>query len=147
MNTPIAENSFCLDPRLEKDCHRLGRVADIHLLQMNNGQLPWFVLVPEVTQTEFYLLEAPLQLELLRIVNVLSACLKTEYKADKLNVATIGNVVSQMHVHVVGRYQNDYCWPGVVWGVSQSQTCSAEVITKSRNVMHHLFGENFIPAS
>ena len=49
----------------------------------------------------------------------MSRFLSADFKTDKINVATIGNVVKQMHIHIVGRFENDYCWPGVVWGAKE----------------------------
>jgi diadenosine tetraphosphate (Ap4A) HIT family hydrolase len=77
------------------------------------------LLIPKVQLTEWFELEEVMQIRLNKLVNALSAFLKTELKVDKINVATIGNVVSQMHIHVVGRKQDDFCWPDVVWGKQQ----------------------------
>ena len=83
---------------------------------MANALVPWIIIVPEVNEVEFYKIEASQQQILLQQINQFSEFLKTECKVDKINVASIGNVVQQMHIHVVGRFVDDFCWPGVVWG-------------------------------
>lgn len=107
---------FTLDPRLANDCWPLGTLHGLHLLLMNNSQVPWFILVPETTATELFELEPPLQNALAKAVDALSRVTKETLGAEKLNVAAIGNVVSQMHIHVVGRATTDFCWPNPVWG-------------------------------
>lgn len=113
--------TFQLDDRLASDCCVVGKLTLSYLLIMNNKLLPWFILVPETDVTEFYQLEESEQLILLTEINMLSHFIKQEYKCDKLNVATIGNIVEQLHIHVVGRNISDYCWPGVVWGAEGKQ--------------------------
>lgn len=109
-------SDFKLDSRLENDCFKLGRLNNSHLLLLDNSLVPWFILVPETTITEIYQLPHDQQIILLETINLLSNYLNNNFKVDKLNVAAIGNIVSQLHVHVVGRHINDFCWPGVVWG-------------------------------
>lgn len=105
-----------LDEQLQKDCHILEETDFAWLLLMNNAALPWFIIVPKVTVTEICDLNAEQHQRLMQLSNKISAFIRNNYQVDKLNVAAIGNVVSQLHLHVVGRYQDDYCWPGVVWG-------------------------------
>ncbi len=109
---------FILDPRLRRDCVNLGTLYGLHLLLMNNHRVPWFILVPETRATEFYELEPSLKASLSKGVEALSRLLKESFYAEKLNIATIGNIVSQMHIHVVGRFSADFCWPHPVWGAS-----------------------------
>ncbi|MCW8830967.1 MAG: HIT domain-containing protein [Gammaproteobacteria bacterium] len=108
--------TFKLDPKLEKDCYVLGRFQTSRLLLLNNSLVPWFILVPETSATELYELPVQQQQLLLDEINMLSNHLKHNFTVDKLNVAAIGNIVSQLHIHVVGRHFDDFCWPDVVWG-------------------------------
>ena len=125
---------FVLDSRLEKDCIFLCKIKNCRLLLLNNSLVPWFILVPEVEETELYELDKETQLNLLKIVNDISKFIKTEFKIDKLNIATIGNIVKQLHIHIIGRAESDFCWPGVVWGVdgkkSYSENEVKEIIRK-----------------
>ena len=96
---------------------------------MNNNIVPWFVLVPEVENiTELYELDKDTQLLLLDDINKMSSFIKDNFKVDKLNVASIGNIVKQLHVHVIGRSRSDVAWPGVVWGIKEQEAYSQEEI-------------------
>ena len=113
---------FKLDPRLENDCFVLGHLKTSRLLLLNNSLVPWFILVPDTTATEIYELPHAQQLELLEEITIISNHLKQNFAVDKLNVAAIGNIVNQMHIHIVGRHVDDFCWPGVVWGAEGTQS-------------------------
>jgi len=99
-----------LDPRLQKDCFVLGKLELCQLLLMNNAAFPWFVLVPETTQIEVCDLTGSEQTLLWEEVNSIAEFVRANFQIDKLNIGAIGNVVSQLHVHVVGRREDDYCW-------------------------------------
>ncbi len=88
---------------------------------MKKTSLPWLVLVPDTDRTEIFELSTDEQQQLLDNISKLSAFMKQTYTIDKLNVASIGNVVSQLHVHIIGRRKDDFCWPGVAWGVPDNQ--------------------------
>jgi diadenosine tetraphosphate (Ap4A) HIT family hydrolase len=105
-------------PRLLEDCHWLGRFAVSHVMLHRNAGVPWFILVPQVDPgvIELHDLDA-LQRRLLdEELDTVARFTKAEFGARKLNVAAIGNLVPQLHVHVVGRHEGDPCWPRVVWG-------------------------------
>ena len=110
-----------LDTRLLNDCFVLGELSCSRLLLLNNSLVPWFILVPPTSVTEIYKMPAELQHCLLDEINLLSKHIKQHFTIDKLNVAAIGNIVSQLHVHIIGRRQDDYCWPNVVWGAEPKQ--------------------------
>jgi diadenosine tetraphosphate (Ap4A) HIT family hydrolase len=107
---------FELDARLANDTFEVCEYLDCKILVMNNSTVPWFIIVPFTAKTEWYELDDSVQYNINKITNKLSKFLKNEYKVDKLNVATIGNVVKQMHIHVVGRFETDPAWPAPVWG-------------------------------
>ncbi|MDH5693130.1 MAG: HIT family protein [Gammaproteobacteria bacterium] len=117
--SPVSE--FKLDERLQQDCILIEEQDEFIVLLMNNALVPWIVLVPKTTETEFYQLEPSLQQTCLEKVNRYSRFLKDELQVDKINVATIGNIVSQMHIHIVGRRTTDPAWPGVVWGMKEKR--------------------------
>lgn len=119
-------NDFTLDPRLQNDCHILGKMGLSHLLLMNNSLFPWFILVPETQVVELCDLDPDSDRVLHEEINRLSCFVKDHFPIDKLNVAAIGNVVRQLHIHVIGRRTDDPCWPGVVWGSGQSKPYSEQ---------------------
>lgn len=113
--------SFELHEQLRKDCHVLGRLDAGYLLLLDNALVPWFVLVPETDKEEFYQLDAELQQRVLDGINRVSVWIEEHLEVDKLNVAMIGNKVPQLHIHIIGRRKDDYCWPGVVWASSEKK--------------------------
>lgn len=112
---------FKLDSRLEKDCFILSESEQFVLLLMNNSLVPWFILVPKTNKTELHELDTAAQIQLFSAINKISDFISSEFKPDKLNVAAIGNIVNQMHIHIIARYKTDTYWPGVVWGMSEKQ--------------------------
>lgn len=137
---------FQLDPRLRQDCFVLGRLPLCQLLLMNNAALPWFILVPETTAIEICDLPAGDQAELLVEINGVSNLVRHFDGVEKLNIGAIGNIVPQLHVHLVGRHPGDYCWPGVVWGSEAPQRYRAEDVERIRSLAGSVLGERFTPA-
>src|ERR1700741_2100351 len=96
----VACMSFTLHPQLAKDCHRLGRFELGLLLLMNDAQYPWFILVPQRPDLrEIYQLDEAAQTLLLRESTALSRALMAAFRGDKLNLAALGNMVPQLHLH------------------------------------------------
>lgn len=109
-------NKIVLDPRLEADTYLMGYFADTAVLLLRNAHYPWLILVPATDEIEFHCLSAEQQAELMEQITRLANFIEAWRPVDKINIAAIGNVVSQMHLHVVGRSKDDPSWPGVVWG-------------------------------
>lgn len=113
---------FQLDSRLVQDCMVLGDFPLCRLLLMNDSTFPWFILVPRVAGIEeVYQLDEGQQLQLTRESSLLSRKLQGLFSADKMNVAALGNIVRQLHVHHVVRYCGDPAWPAPVWGKLPAQ--------------------------
>jgi diadenosine tetraphosphate (Ap4A) HIT family hydrolase len=112
-----SENLFELDPRLKQDCVILGQFPLSLLLLMNDSRYPWFILVPRRAGIReiFQLAEADRH-QLLAESCSLAEALAADFALDKLNIAAIGNLVPQLHLHHVVRYQADASWPAPVWG-------------------------------
>jgi diadenosine tetraphosphate (Ap4A) HIT family hydrolase len=139
-------SDFVLDSRLASDCHILGRMDNTLLLLMDNSLVPWMILVPKVELTEFHQLDWDSQLQLLSQINLVSHHLKDEYSVDKINVAAIGNIVRQLHIHIVGRSEADYCWPNVVWGADGRRAYSEQDIKDAKASVSRSLGDKFTPA-
>ena len=108
---------FILDPRLQHDTIALGRFPLSLLRLMNDRTYPWLILVPQRPDIrEIYQLEPVDQQQLLRESSRLAATLAALFRPDKLNIAALGNVVPQLHLHHVVRFRNDPAWPAPVWG-------------------------------
>ena len=119
---------FKLDQRLQNDCFILNESDTFYLLLLNNRLVPWFILVPKTDRTELFELDELLQQQIMSLINRLSGFIKQEYQVDKLNIATIGNVVSQMHIHIIGRYRTDPYWPGVVGGAEPKENYQQKTV-------------------
>ncbi|MCG7995440.1 MAG: HIT family protein [Candidatus Thiodiazotropha taylori] len=111
--------AFSLDPRLAADCYLLAEMELSQLLLMNNALLPWYILVPRVDCDELHQLAPEQQKRLFEEINQISQFIKTDQSVEKLNTAAIGNIVRQMHIHILGRNSSDPWWPGTVWGTTQ----------------------------
>ena len=112
--------AWTLDPRLAADTHPLLQwpVCDVRL--MDDQRWPWLVLVPRIAGAR-ELLDLPPSLRAAARdeIDRASAALRTLHAPHKLNVAALGNVVAQLHVHVIGRRSDDAAWPRPVWGVGE----------------------------
>lgn len=125
--------SFELNERLKNDCFELGEIGMCHVLLMNNAAVPWFILVPETDKRELTQLAWDEQTEILKTINQIAGFVETLDKVEKLNIATIGNVVSQLHIHVIGRHTEDFCWPEPVWGKVCEVTYDSETAESLKN--------------
>ncbi|MDQ6962171.1 MAG: HIT family protein [Mariprofundaceae bacterium] len=135
-----------LDPRLQQDTYILGHFAHSVLLLNKNALFPWFILVPNTDKTELHELDEALQCESLEQVNLLAQFIKEHEHVDKINTAAIGNVVSQLHIHIVGRRHDDVCWPHVVWGVQETATYDDAVIDELKRKLKASFQDSFCVA-
>ncbi|UKE68405.1 HIT family protein [Xanthomonas cerealis pv. cerealis] len=120
---------FTLDPRLQADS---AFVADGPLSQMrlmDDARFPWLLLVPRVADaSEWIDLDGAQQRLLLAEINQFSQLLRGEPGVHKLNIGALGNIVRQLHVHLIGRHPGDAAWPGPVWGSGTPQRLPADVL-------------------
>lgn len=120
-----------LHPQLENDCLILGKLELCHVLLMRDANYPWCILVPDREDiTEIHHLSETEQLQLTRESVRLSQVLESIFSPDKLNIASLGNVVPQCHVHHVVRYHTDVAWPAPVWGRVPAREYSAEALAE-----------------
>jgi diadenosine tetraphosphate (Ap4A) HIT family hydrolase len=114
------EKDFVLDPRLAGDTHRVGDLELSRVLLMDDARFPWLILVPRrANLRELIDLDAAHQRRLLAEIDRCARALRTLEKPDKLNIAALGNVVAQLHVHVIARRADDAAWPRPVWGFGE----------------------------
>ena len=110
-------HQFILDKKLQKDCIFIKDLELSQLLLMNDSNYPWLILVPRKNNlTEIIDLDQDDQIILLSEINYVSKILKKHLNVDKINIASLGNIVSQLHIHIIGRYFNDISYPKPVWG-------------------------------
>ena len=109
--------SWSLHPQLAHDGVALGDLPLSRVLVMNDANYPWLVLVPRRPDlVEIIDLGEPDRIALMAEISTVAAGLKRATRCDKLNIAALGNVVAQLHVHVIARFQNDAAGPRPVWG-------------------------------
>jgi diadenosine tetraphosphate (Ap4A) HIT family hydrolase len=115
---PLAlKTGFALDERLEADSDRLIRLGLCDLRLMNDCRWPWLILVPQRPDIQEIHDLTPLDQALLSFeTNLVAQALKRATACDKINSGALGNIVRQLHVHVVARKEGDPAWPGPVWG-------------------------------
>jgi diadenosine tetraphosphate (Ap4A) HIT family hydrolase len=102
--------------QLLEDCHHLGCLPATDVLLHRNAALPWFILVPDTRLGDFLDLPEEHRSAVLNDCASVSAFIKQVLGFEKVNFAALGNVVPQMHLHVIGRHRADPCWPQPVWG-------------------------------
>ncbi|MGJ8697000.1 MAG: HIT family protein [Verrucomicrobiaceae bacterium] len=110
-------SSFELHPRLAAGTHEIGRANGCRILLKKNAAFPWFLIVPEVAADLEDLHQLPPEdyASVAFLIRALSQFVSDHFQPDKLNVACIGNIVRQMHIHIVARSTTDPAWPGTVW--------------------------------
>ena len=135
---------FNLDSRLASDTLLLGDFELCRLLLMNDRQYPWFILVPRrEAVSELFQLDADDQQLLWQETTALAEVLKDTFAADKMNVATLGNMVSQLHMHVIVRRKADAAWPSPVWGQRPAVAYTATEVDEIRQKLRLVLADNF----
>lgn len=108
---------FALHPQLEKDTVFVAELPLCRALLMNDSRFPWLILVPRREDVrEIFELDAQDRQVLIEETTLASRCLDKIFKPKKINVAALGNMVPQLHMHVIARFEDDEAWPNPVWG-------------------------------
>lgn len=119
--------NFQLHPQLAKDCLHIGQLPLCELLLMNDASYPWLILVPRRPEmVEIYQLAVNDQQQLICESSFIAQQLASTFNADKINIAALGNVVPQLHIHHIVRYRTDPAWPAPVWGKSPARAYTPE---------------------
>ena len=114
---PAPSVPFKLDPRLAADTQLVGDLELSRVLLMNDARFPWLILVPRIAGArELIDLDEGDQRSLLGEISAVGRAFEALLRPDKLNIAALGNVVPQLHVHLIARYTTDAAWPQPVWG-------------------------------
>jgi len=130
---------FKLHQQLEQDTILIKELKLSKLLLMNDSNYPWFILVPKISNiTEIHQLSSENQQLLTEEITTISKHLESSYNADKINVAALGNMVSQLHVHIIARFKSDACWPKPVWGQITAQQYDEAKITEIKKLMSNI---------
>jgi diadenosine tetraphosphate (Ap4A) HIT family hydrolase len=114
---------FDLNPRLEGDSLPVADLPLCAVRLMKDANYPWLLLIPRQSDlVEITDLSAPDRLRLMEEIAAAAEALKTITGCDKINVGALGNLVPQLHVHVIARFRTDAAWPNPVWGAAPAST-------------------------
>ncbi|MGC6511851.1 MAG: HIT family protein [Parvibaculales bacterium] len=137
----MADAGFTLHPQLAADCHPVSQIGDILVYLLDDARYPWLVLVPACEGVaEWVDLPPALQDDLHRLTMRCSRDLQELFAPDKINIGALGNLVPQLHVHVVARFKNDPAWPGPVWGHSPAAPYGKVALEKRMSELRAIFG-------
>jgi len=118
---------YALHPQLADDTHPLTTLSLCELRLMDDANYPWLILVPRVADArEMIDLDAAQRRQLTDEIDFAARLLRSAFRPYKLNIAALGNMVEQLHVHVIGREQDDPAWPAPVWGRVAARPYSPE---------------------
>lgn len=133
---------FALHPTLARDTIEVARWPLCRVLLMKDRRFPWLILVPERESVrEIHELPAGDRAVLIEEIALASEALKRLVRPDKLNVGALGNVVPQLHVHVVARFVADPAWPEPVWGSGAAVPYSEDELEEWRGRLTLIFRE------
>lgn len=135
---------FALDQRLQQDTLVIGDFTLCRLLLSNDSNYPWFILVPRINGiSEVFHLDVADQQKLWEETTGLAQLLNDGLGADKMNIGALGNVVSQLHVHVIVRKRDDAAWPAPVWGKHPARPYTQEQVVALRARLRELLPADF----
>ena len=139
--------SFTLHPQLAADCITLGNLPICTvLLNKQFSQFPWLILVPRRTGcrdlTDIGQLELPMLMDEVAYVH---DALKAHTKPTKMNIAAIGNMVPQLHIHIIARNEGDECWPKPVWGHATAKPYTEKHLEKAIEAYKSMLGDMLEP--
>lgn len=136
---------FELHSKLAEDTLVVGEFKLCQLLIHRDANYPWFILVPKRPKvTEIYHLSEQDRMQLMQESCMLAEALVDVFAPDKINIATLGNMVPQLHMHHVARYITDGAWPNPIWGVLSAVGYQQEVLEhRIESVTNVLVGDDF----
>lgn len=132
----MTQSLFELDKTLEKECFFIADLSLCRILLMGNKQVPWIILVPRLPNiTNILDLSDDERHILMNELHIMSQIMTDIFKPHRLNIAALGNVVGQMHWHIIARYQDDVCFPSPVWGNIDSVFYTSQEAEERINVI------------
>ena len=132
----MSRGDFCLDPRLAADSCAVATLPLCEVRLMHDARYPWLILVPrQAGLVEVSDLTAAEQTRLWQEVTQAGTALRAVAPCDKLNLGALGNIVRQLHVHVIARCIGDAAWPGPVWGHGKALAYAETELAARRNAL------------
>lgn len=125
----MSGDDFTLDARLKADTHHVASLSLCDVLLMNDARYSWLILVPRIAGcVEIFDLPDEARATLWQEIQQAATVLREAAPCDKLNIGALGNIVRQLHVHVVARKEGDAAWPGPVWGHGRAEAYGDEAL-------------------
>lgn len=118
---------FKLDERLKNDGQVIADLTLCSVIFVDNANFPWIILVPKQNNLKEVIdLNQNDQMILMKEISYISKLVKELFQPDKLNIAALGNIVEQLHVHIIARFKNDIAWPNPVFGKEKTSYSNDE---------------------
>ena len=134
-------SQFVLHPQLKADTHFIADLELSRLLLMDDARYPWVILVPRRRDlTELHQLDNAAQSVLMEEITRLSEAMQGFFQAGNMNVGALGNMVPQLHIHVIARNPGDAAWPGPVWGVGNRKPYGDRAAARVEDIRTSLDG-------
>jgi diadenosine tetraphosphate (Ap4A) HIT family hydrolase len=136
-----ATPDWSLDPQLAGDSHPVAGFGLSELRLMDDANYPWLVLVPRAPEARDLIdLPREARMTLMDEIDAASRALQALFRPHKLNVAALGNVVAQLHVHIIARQLDDPAWPAPVWGRVQARAYEPEMLVQRVRALRTALG-------
>ena len=132
---------FFLHPTLEKETIFVARTEALQIRLVDDGRYFWLIVIPETAATELHELDEDIAASLWAMARHLGGVLKTHCDAIKINTAAIGNMVPQLHVHIVARHDNDAAWPQPIWGRGEMQSLNEATRAARMSIIQSWLGK------
>ncbi|MEQ8603888.1 MAG: HIT family protein [Marivibrio sp.] len=125
-------DGFSLHERLAADTAPVAELTLCSLRLMKDARFPWAILIPRRADIrEIHQMTQADQRQLLAEITKVSAAIERDWRADKMNVAALGNMVPQLHIHVIARFEGDAAWPGPVWGAGSTEFYGEQALAET----------------
>ncbi len=132
-------HDFALHPQLAADTIEIGQLALCRVLLMNDANYPWLILVPQRPGLrEIFELSTDEQTQLIHESSRVARLMHAHFKADKMNIAALGNMVPQLHIHHIARYKADLAWPAPVFGANPARPYPKDLLEQRCNELQNL---------
>jgi diadenosine tetraphosphate (Ap4A) HIT family hydrolase len=127
---------FTLHPQLEKDTVLIGSLKLSDVLLMNDSRYPWIILVPRIADvSDITQLDNEIRDKFNEEINHVAKAMKHHFKPNRMNIAMLGNIVPQLHCHIIARYETDFAWAKPVWGIGDAVSYTEEQQEKTISLL------------
>lgn len=135
------DSAFILHPQLEKDTIFVVSLKLADVLLMNDSRYPWIILVPRINDVcDITDLTIEQRAEFNEEINSVAAAMKKHYQPERMNIAMLGNVVPQLHCHIIARFTEDFAWAKPIWGIGEAVLYTKEqqekIISLMQMILH-----------